>query len=123
MRLDRTATIAGLEIKEIRDALREIDRRDSWTVSDLAKQMSILPTHAEWLTEALVEQRILERKSALSWDKDNVESHGTHLIAQQTLGAMSHRGGRSQSRTPLAASSRCLMHETIVRSSHFAQYN
>jgi hypothetical protein len=56
-RVDPTANIAGLEIKEVRDAIRKMARSgsfSSWTVTDLAKQMNISPTHAEWLTETLV---------------------------------------------------------------------
>jgi len=34
--------------------------------------MNISPTHAEWLSEILVEQKILERKPPPSWDKDPV---------------------------------------------------
>ncbi|BBU62911.1 hypothetical protein MSC49_28460 [Methylosinus sp. C49] len=74
MDLDRTTIIAGLKIKVIRDAIREMVRHDmndsGWTVTSLADHMNISPTHAEWLSEILVEQKILERKPPLSWDKD-----------------------------------------------------
>jgi predicted nucleotidyltransferase/aryl carrier-like protein len=72
--LDRTTIIAGLKIKLVRDAVREMARHDmndsGWTVASLADQMNISPTHAEWLSEILVEQKILERKPPPSWDKD-----------------------------------------------------
>jgi hypothetical protein len=72
--LDRAATIAGLKIKVVRDAVREMARHDmndsGWTVTFLADHMNISPTHAEWLSELLVEQKILERKPPPSWDKD-----------------------------------------------------
>jgi hypothetical protein len=32
--------------------------------------MNISPTHAEWLSETLVEQKILQRNPPPSWDKD-----------------------------------------------------
>ena len=74
MDLNRTTIIAGLTIKLIRDAIREIARRDTsdsgWTITSLADHMDISPTHAEWLSEQLVEQKILERKPPPSWDKD-----------------------------------------------------
>jgi predicted nucleotidyltransferase len=74
--LDRTIIIAGLKIKAIRDAIREMARHDTnndgWTVTSLADYMNISPTHAEWLSEILVEQKILERKPPPSWDKDPV---------------------------------------------------
>ncbi len=60
--------------KEVRDAIREMARSDSWTIAALAKRMNISPTHSEWLTEALLEQKILERKPELSWDKENAEN-------------------------------------------------
>jgi hypothetical protein len=64
--LDRTTIIAGLKIKIVRDAVREMARHDmndcGWPVTSLADQMNISPTHAEWLSEILVEQKILERK-------------------------------------------------------------
>lgn len=67
MDLDRTTIIAGPKIKMVRDAVREMARHDmndsGWTVTSLADQMNISPTHAEWLSEILVEQKILERKS------------------------------------------------------------
>ena len=76
MDLDRTTIIAGLKIKMVRDAVREMARHDmndsGWTVTSLADQMNISPTHAEWLSEILVEQKILERKPPPSWDKDPV---------------------------------------------------
>src|SRR5260370_40925158 len=34
--------------------------------------MNIAATHEEWLSEILVEQKILERKPPPSWDKDPV---------------------------------------------------
>jgi len=74
--LDRTTIIAGLKIKMVRDAVREMARHDmndsGWTVTSLADQMNISPTHAELLSEILVEQKILERKPPPSWDKDPV---------------------------------------------------
>lgn len=74
MDLDRAATIAGLKIKVVRDAVREMARHDmndsGWTVTALADHMNISPTHAEWLSELLVEPKILERKPPPSWDKD-----------------------------------------------------
>ncbi|SDI98436.1 MULTISPECIES: hypothetical protein [Bradyrhizobium] len=74
MDLDRTTVIAGIKIKVIRDAIREMARHDmndsGWTVTSLANHMNISPTHAEWLSETLVEQKILERKPPPSWDKD-----------------------------------------------------
>jgi len=74
--LDRTTVIAGLKIKMVRDAVREMVRHDmndcGWTVTSLADQMNISPTHAEWLSEILVAQKILERKPPPSWDKDPV---------------------------------------------------
>jgi hypothetical protein len=74
--LDRTTVIGGLRIKVVRDALREMARHDmndsGWTVTSLADHMNISPTHAEWLSETLVEQKILERKPPPSWDKDPV---------------------------------------------------
>jgi hypothetical protein len=72
--LDRAAAIAGLKIKVVRDAVREMARHDmndsGWTVTSLADHMNISPTHAEWLSELLVEQKILERKPPPSRDKD-----------------------------------------------------
>ena len=74
MDLDRTTVIAGLKIKVIRDAIREMARHDmndsGWTLTSLADHLNISPTHAEWLSELLVEQKILERKPPPSWDKD-----------------------------------------------------
>jgi hypothetical protein len=65
--------IAGLKIKVIRDAVREMARHDTsdsgWTMTSLANHMDISPTHAEWLSEILVEQKILERKRPPSWEK------------------------------------------------------
>lgn len=62
MNLDRATTIAGLKIKVVRDAVREMARHDvnesGWTVTFLADHMSISPTHAEWLSELLAEQNI-----------------------------------------------------------------
>jgi predicted nucleotidyltransferase len=72
--LDRTTTIAGLRIKAIRDAVREMARHDvndsGWTIMSLANHVNISPTHAEWLSEILVEQKILQRKPPLSWEHD-----------------------------------------------------
>jgi hypothetical protein len=72
--LDRAATIAGLKIKVVRDTVREMARHDmndsGWTVTSFADHLNISPTHAEWLSELLVEQKILERKPPPSWDKD-----------------------------------------------------
>src|SRR5712692_8257439 len=72
--LDPTTVIAGLKIKMIRDAVREMARHDvndsGWTTTSLANHMNISPTHAEWLSEILVEQRILHRKTAPSRDDD-----------------------------------------------------
>jgi hypothetical protein len=49
--LDRTTIIAGLKIKIVRDAVREMARHDmndcGWPVTSLADQMNISPTHAE----------------------------------------------------------------------------
>lgn len=74
MDLDRTTVVAGLKIKVVRDAIREMARHDmndsGWTLTSLADHMNISPTHAEWLSELLVEQKILERKPPPSWDKD-----------------------------------------------------
>jgi hypothetical protein len=71
--LDRTTIIAGLKIKVIRDAVRQMARLDTndggWTITSLANHMGISPTHAEWLSEILVEQKILERKPPPSWEK------------------------------------------------------
>lgn len=73
MNLDRTTVIAGLKIKEVRDAIREMARHDTndsgWTATSLADHMNISPTHAEWLSEILVERKILESKPPPSWDK------------------------------------------------------
>jgi hypothetical protein len=72
--LDRATVIAGLKIKVIRDAIREMARHDmndsGWTVTSLADHMNISPTHAEWLSQTLVEQKILQKKPPPSWDKD-----------------------------------------------------
>jgi hypothetical protein len=66
LNLDRTALIAGLPIKAVRDAIREMNRYDvndyGWTVNKLAEHMKISPAHAEWLCESLLEQQVLERK-------------------------------------------------------------
>ena len=76
MNLDRTTVIAGLKIKAIRDAVREMARHDmndsGWTVTSLADHMNISPSHAEWLSEILVEQKVLERKPPPTWDKDPI---------------------------------------------------
>jgi hypothetical protein len=72
--LDRTTVVAGLKIKVIRDAIREMARHDmndsGWTVTSLANHMNISPTHAEWLSQTLVEQKILQKKPPPSWDND-----------------------------------------------------
>lgn len=74
MELDRTTVIAGLRVKVVRDAVREMARHDvndsGWTISSLANHMNISPTHAEWLSQMLVEQNILEGKPPPSWEKD-----------------------------------------------------
>ncbi len=66
MKLDRTTVIAGLPIKTVRDAIREMNRHDvndyGWTVDSLAAYMKISATHAEWLCKTLREQGVLERK-------------------------------------------------------------
>jgi hypothetical protein len=66
MNLDRAAMIAGLPIKTVRDAIREMNRHDvndcGWTSDNLAVHMDISSTHAEWLCETLQEQGVLERK-------------------------------------------------------------
>jgi hypothetical protein len=58
----------------LRDAVREMARQDvndsSWSIMSLAIHMNISPTHAEWLSEILVEQKILQRKPAVSWEHD-----------------------------------------------------
>jgi predicted transcriptional regulator len=58
--------IAGLPIKTVRDAVREMNRHDvnnyGWTVEQLAAHLKISSTQAEWLCETLVEQGVLERK-------------------------------------------------------------
>lgn len=65
MNLDRTVEIAGLPIKTVRDAIREMDRHDNndhgWAVEELGDHLKISATHAEWLCEGLREQGILER--------------------------------------------------------------
>lgn len=66
MKLDRTTVIAGLPVKTVRDAIREMNRHDGndygWTVNNLATYMKISTTHAEWLCETLREQGVLECK-------------------------------------------------------------
>jgi len=66
MNLDRTTVIAGLPIKAVRDAIREMDRNDNlgwgWALDDLAVRMKISMTNAEWLCETLREQGVLVRK-------------------------------------------------------------
>ncbi|SDR01275.1 hypothetical protein SAMN05519103_00405 [Rhizobiales bacterium GAS113] len=96
MKLDRTTVIAGIKIKLIRDAIREMARHDmgdgGWTACSLANHMGISPTHAEWLSEVLVEQKILERKPPPSWDKDPASrtryalgEHGTRFMLTRML--------------------------------------
>jgi hypothetical protein len=66
LNLDRTAVIAGLPIKIVRDAIREMNRHDvndhGWTVDSLAAYLNVSATHAEWLCELLSAQGVLERK-------------------------------------------------------------
>jgi hypothetical protein len=66
LNLDRATIIAGLPVKTVRDAIREMNRHDvndyGWAVDNLAAYMKISSTHAEWLCETLVEQGVLERK-------------------------------------------------------------
>lgn len=66
LNLDRTTRIAGLPIKAVRDAVREMNRHDvndyGWPVDHLAIHMKISTTHAEWICETLKEQGVLERK-------------------------------------------------------------
>ena len=66
LNLDRTTVIAGLPIKTVRNAIREMNRHDvndfGWNVEGLAAHMKISVTHAEWLCETLKEQGVLERK-------------------------------------------------------------
>jgi hypothetical protein len=66
LNLERTTVIAGLPIKTVRDAVREMNRHDvndyGWTVDKLAAYMKISSTHAEWLCETLLEKGVLERK-------------------------------------------------------------
>src|SRR5215471_5146802 len=80
----------------IRDAVREMARHDvndsGWTVSSLANHMNISPTHAEWLSEILVEHKTLERKPPPSWDKDSspeiryaLGEHGTRFTLARLL--------------------------------------
>jgi hypothetical protein len=58
--------IAGLPIKTVRDAIREMNRHDvndyGWIVDNLAAYIKISSTQAEWLCETLAEQGVLERK-------------------------------------------------------------
>ncbi|ASW07308.1 nucleotidyltransferase domain-containing protein [Rhizobium sp. 11515TR] len=65
MNLDRTTQIAGLPIKIVRDAIREMNRHDSndygWSVERLGDHLKISATHAEWLCDILQQQGILER--------------------------------------------------------------
>jgi hypothetical protein len=66
LNLERRTVVAGLPIKTVRDAIREMNRHDvndyGWTVDNLAAYIKISSTHAEWLCETLVEQGVLERK-------------------------------------------------------------
>jgi DNA-binding MarR family transcriptional regulator len=65
LNLNRTTVIAGLPIKTVRDAIREMNRHDvneyGWTVEKLAAHLKISETHAEWLCETLLEEDVLER--------------------------------------------------------------
>jgi hypothetical protein len=65
LNLDRTTVIAGLPIKTVRDAIREMKRHDNndygWTVEKLGTHLKISATHAEWLCETLREQGVLKR--------------------------------------------------------------
>ena len=72
MQLDRTTLIAGLKLKTVRDALREMSRfgDHGWNSSTLAEHLDISTTQAEWMNEALVEQDILRRQAPPHWDKD-----------------------------------------------------
>jgi predicted nucleotidyltransferase len=74
--LSQTGTIAGIKIKMVRDAIREMARHNTtdagWTVNGLADHMNISPTHAEWLSDLLVDRQVLERKPPASWDRDPV---------------------------------------------------
>src|SRR5262245_52831587 len=53
LNLDPATVIAGLPIKTVRDAIREMNRHDldgyGWSVNSLAAHMKISATHAEWL--------------------------------------------------------------------------
>src|SRR6266851_1839624 len=66
LNLDRTTVIAGLPIKTVRDAIREMNRHDvneyGWTVEKLAAHIKVSETHAEWLCETLLERGVLARK-------------------------------------------------------------
>jgi hypothetical protein len=64
LNVDRSRVIAGLPIKSVRDAIREMNRHDGnddgWRVDMLAAHLKISATHAEWLCETLAEQGVLE---------------------------------------------------------------
>jgi hypothetical protein len=66
MKLDRKTVLAGLQIKTVRDAIREMTHsdvhQDGWSVDNLAAHMKISATHAEWVCETLQTQGVLERK-------------------------------------------------------------
>jgi hypothetical protein len=65
LNLDRNTVICGLPIKTVRDAIREMNRRDhndyGWTVEELKNYLKISAIHAEWLCDTLQEHGILER--------------------------------------------------------------
>lgn len=73
MDLNQTSTIAGIKIKVVRDAIREMARHNTsdtgWPANGLADHMNISPTHAEWLSDILVDRQVLERKPPASWDR------------------------------------------------------
>jgi hypothetical protein len=95
LNLDRTTVIAGLPIKTVRDAVREMNRHDGndcgWTVDKLATYMKISSTHAEWLCQALVGQGVLERKPQADarWHKRgiyySVSETGTRFVNATVL--------------------------------------
>lgn len=57
--------VAGLPIKTVRDAIREMSRHDGndygWSVERLGDHLKISATHAEWICDTLQQQGILER--------------------------------------------------------------
>jgi hypothetical protein len=66
LNLDRSVVIADLQIRVVRDAIREMNRHDvddqGWTVDELAAHLKISTTHSEWLCESLMAQGVLERR-------------------------------------------------------------